>query len=63
MVFLPVDNYKSIILYVLKNDNSHGVFAKQISQKDMRSLGPNTRTCAVDSNKNVLTLKQSFCEK
>lgn len=30
MVFLPVDNYKSIILYVLKNYNSHGVFVKQM---------------------------------
>lgn len=30
MVFLPVDNYKSIILYVLKNDNSHSVSAKQM---------------------------------
>jgi len=30
MVFLPGDNYKSIILYVLKNDNSHGVFVKQM---------------------------------
>ena len=30
MVFLPVDNYKSIMLYVFKNDNSHGVFVKQM---------------------------------
>lgn len=30
MVFLPVDNYKSIISYVLKNDNSHGGVAQQM---------------------------------
>lgn len=39
------------------------VLHSKCSQKYVRTSGPSARTCAVVSNRNAWTLKQSFCEK
>lgn len=38
MVVLPVDNYKSIILYVLKNGNSHGGIVQQMFSEGCKNF-------------------------